>query len=99
MGIASEVGIAGLTAGGGYGYLAGRYGLACDNLLSVELVTADGEHLSASEGENSELFWGLRGGGANFGVITSFEYRLHPVGKVLGGMVLYAPTRDALRFL
>ena len=99
MGIASEVGIAGLTLGGGYGYLAGRYGLACDNLLSVELVTAEGEQLSASEGENAELFWGVRGGGANFGVITSFEYRLHPVGKVLGGMVLYAPTRAALRFL
>ena len=98
MGIASEVGIAGLTLGGGYGWLAGRYGLACDNLLSVELVTAEGEQLSASEGENAELFWGVRGGGANFGVITSFEYRLHPVGKVLGGMVLYAPTRDALRF-
>ena len=98
MGIASEVGIAGLTLGGGYGWLAGRYGLACDNLLSVELVTAEGKHLSASEGENAELFWGVRGGGANFGVITSFEYRLHPVGKVLGGMVLYAPTRAALRF-
>ena len=98
MGIASEVGIAGLTLGGGYGWLAGRYGLACDNLLSVELVTAEGEQLSASEGESAELFWGVRGGGANFGVITSFEYRLHPVGKVLGGMVLYAPTRAALRF-
>ena len=97
MGIASEVGIAGLTLGGGYGWLAGRYGLACDNLLSVELVTAEGKHLSASEGENAELFWGVRGGGANFGVITSFEYRLHPVGKVLGGMVLYAPTPAALR--
>lgn len=98
MGIASEVGIAGLTLGGGYGWLAGRYGLACDNLVSVALVTAEGKHVSASEGENAELFWGVRGGGANFGVITSFEYRLHTVGKVLGGMVLYAPTRDALRF-
>ena len=98
MGIASEVGIAGLTLGGGYGWLAGSYGLACDNLLSVALVTAEGKHVSASEGENAELFWGVRGGGANFGVITSFEYRLHTVGKVLGGMVLYAPTRDALRF-
>jgi FAD/FMN-containing dehydrogenase len=61
-------------------------------------VTAEGKHVSASEGENAELFWGVRGGGANFGVITSFEYRLNTVGKVLGGMVLYAPTRDALRF-
>jgi FAD/FMN-containing dehydrogenase len=98
MGIASGVGIAGLTLGGGYGWLAGKYGLACDNLLSVELVTADGELVSAGESDNAELFWGVRGGGANFGVITSFEYRLHPVGKVLGGMVLYAPTRDALHF-
>jgi FAD/FMN-containing dehydrogenase len=98
MGIASGVGIAGLTLGGGYGWLAGRYGLACDNLLSVELVTADGEFMGAGESDNAELFWGVRGGGANFGVITSFEYRLHPVGKVLGGMILYAPTKDALRF-
>jgi FAD/FMN-containing dehydrogenase len=98
MGIASDTGIAGLTLGGGYGWLAGRYGLACDNLLSVELVTADGELMRAGESENTDLFWGVRGGGANFGVVTSFEYRLHPVGKVFGGMVLYAPTKEALRF-
>ncbi len=98
MGIASETGIAGLTLGGGYGWLCGRHGLACDNLLSVELVTADGERVTASESENADLFWGVRGGGGNFGVVTSFEYRLHPVGKVLGGMALYAPTAEAVRF-
>jgi FAD/FMN-containing dehydrogenase len=98
MGIASTTGIAGLTVGGGYGWLAGRYGLACDNLTEVELVTADGELVRASGAENPELFWGVRGGGGNFGVVTSFEYRLHPLGNVLGGMVLYAPTKDALTF-
>jgi FAD/FMN-containing dehydrogenase len=98
MGIASETGIAGLTLGGGYGWLAGRHGLACDNLLSVELVTADGQLVSASESDNADLFWGVRGGGGNFGVVTSFEYRLHPVGNVLGGMALYAPTTEAVRF-
>jgi FAD/FMN-containing dehydrogenase len=98
MGIASDTGIAGLTLGGGYGWLGGRHGLACDNLLSVELVTADGQRVTASESDNADLFWGVRGGGGNFGVVTSFEYRLHPVGKVLGGMALYAPTTEAVRF-
>jgi FAD/FMN-containing dehydrogenase len=98
MGIASTTGIAGLTLGGGYGWLAGRYGLACDNLLSVELVTAEGELVRASDAENPELFWGVRGGGGNFGVVTSFEYGLHPQGKVLGGMALYAPTQESLEF-
>jgi FAD/FMN-containing dehydrogenase len=99
MGIASTTGIAGLTLGGGYGWLAGRYGMACDNLLSVELLTAEGEFVRASEAENAELFWGVRGGGGgNFGVVTSFEYRLHPLAKVLGGMVLYAPTKKSLAF-
>jgi FAD/FMN-containing dehydrogenase len=98
MGIASTTGIAGLTLGGGYGWLAGRYGMACDNLLSVELVTAESELVRASGVEDPELFWGVRGGGGNFGVVTSFEYRLHPQGKVLGGMALYSPTKEALRF-
>jgi FAD/FMN-containing dehydrogenase len=98
MGVASDTGIAGLTLGGGYGWLGGRHGLACDNLLSVELVTADGQHVTASESQNADLFWGVRGGGGNFGVVTSFEYRLHPVRNVLGGMALYAPTAQVVRF-
>jgi FAD/FMN-containing dehydrogenase len=76
----SETGIAGLTLGGGVGYLRRKYGLSCDNLLSVEMVTAEGELLHASESENEDLFWALRGGGGNFGIVTAFEYRLHPVG-------------------
>jgi FAD/FMN-containing dehydrogenase len=93
LGINTDTGIAGLTLGGGYGWLGGKYGLACDNLLSVDVVTADGQLVTASASENDDLFWGLRGAGANFGIVTSFEYRLHPVGPVLGGMVLYPMTR------
>jgi FAD/FMN-containing dehydrogenase len=93
-------GIAGITLGGGLGWLAGKYGLACDNLLAVDLVTADGRYLTARATEHADLFWGVRGGGGNFGVVTSFEYRLHPVGPVLAGPVLYpfAQARDILRF-
>jgi hypothetical protein len=100
MGIATDTGVAGLTLGGGYGWLAGKYGLACDNLLSVDVVTAEGQLVTASESENSDLFWGVRGGGGNFGVVTSFEYQLHEVGPVLGGMVLYPLShgKEALRF-
>jgi hypothetical protein len=88
-GSVSDTGIAGLTLGGGLGWLAGKYGLSCDNLLSIDLVTADGTVLLASATENADLFWGLRGGGGNFGVVTSFEYQLHQVGPVLAGLVLY----------
>lgn len=98
MGIATDTGIAGLTLGGGYGWLGGKYGLACDNLLSVDVATAEGQLVTASERENSDLFWGVRGGSGNFGIVTSFEYKLHPVGPVLGGMVLYPPSKEALRF-
>ncbi len=85
----STAGIAGLTLGGGWGYLARKHGLSCDNLLSVDVVTADGLFLTASASENSDLFWGLRGGGGNFGVVTSFEYQLHLVGPVFAGIVAY----------
>jgi FAD/FMN-containing dehydrogenase len=100
LGINTDTGIAGLTLGGGYGWLGGKYGLACDNLLSVEVVTAGGELVTASSSENDDLFWGVRGAGANFGIVTSFEYRLHPVGPVLGGMVLFPMTkgREVLGF-
>jgi FAD/FMN-containing dehydrogenase len=93
-------GIAGLTLGGGIGWLNGKYGLACDNLLEAEVVTADGQVLTASPNDHADLFWGLRGGGGNFGVVTSFSYRLHPVSVVLAGGVTFASTHahDALRF-
>ncbi len=99
-GIVSSTGIAGYTLGGGLGYLMRKHGLACDNLLGVEIVTADGRVLKANARENADLFWAVRGGGANFGVVTSFEFRLHPVGKILYGPLIHPlqRARDVLRF-
>ena len=88
-GVVSTTGIAGLTLGGGIAWLMGKYGLAVDNLLSAEVVLASGEVVTASEDGDRDLFWALRGGGGNFGVVTSFEYRTHPVASVLGGPVLH----------
>jgi FAD/FMN-containing dehydrogenase len=95
----STTGIAGLTLGGGIGWLMRQCGAVVDNLLSVDLVTADGQLLTASGAENQDLFWGVRGGGGNFGIATAFEYRLHPIGPVLmGGMLLY-PASEATPLL
>jgi hypothetical protein len=100
LGVVSVTGIAGLTLGGGLGWLNGKHGLACDNLISADVVTADGRLFTASEEENEDLFWGIRGGGGNFGVVTSFGYRLHEVGTVLGGGLSYPLSKasDVLRF-
>ena len=97
-GTVASTGIAGLTLGGGLGFLMGSYGLACDNVRSVDIVLADGRFMKASADENTDLYWAVRGGGGNFGVVTSFEFQLHPVGPLLGGMVIWPITngREAL---
>ncbi len=100
-GVVSTTGVAGLTLGGGIGWLMGKHGLALDNLLSVEIVTAEGKILTASADENSDLFWAVRGGGGNFGIVTSFEFRLHPVGPIITGGLIAHPferARDLLHF-
>ena len=95
VGINSTTGIAGLTLGGGFGWLSRKYGMTVDNLESAEVVTAAGEVVRASATEHPDLFWALRGGGGNFGVVTRFEFRLHPVGPdVLSGLIVY-PISEA----
>ena len=93
LGGCSTVGISGLTIGGGLGFLTPKYGAACDNLLSAQVVTVDGRQLEASQKSNPDLFWGIRGGGGNFGVATAFEYQLHPVSEVLAGALIYPAGR------
>jgi FAD/FMN-containing dehydrogenase len=98
-GLISSTGMGGFTLGGGIGHLVRKYGLTCDNLISVELVTADGSLVQASESENSKLFWALRGGGGNFGVVTKFELALHPVGQIVLGGVIFYPGEQAAQVM
>jgi FAD/FMN-containing dehydrogenase len=100
-GLVSSTGVAGLTLGGGFGWLMRKHGLACDTLLAADVVTAGGRIVRASADENADLFWGLRGGGGNFGIVTSFEFRLHPVGPVVTAGAIFFPVETAgalLRF-
>ena len=99
-GTVGDTGIAGLTLGGGFGWLEGACGMTIDNLLAADVVLADGRLVRASSDENSDLFWALRGGGGNFGVVTAFEYRLHAISQIVGGMVVhpYSAARDVLKF-
>jgi FAD/FMN-containing dehydrogenase len=99
-GVVSRTGVGGLTLGGGVGWLIRKYGMTIDNAISFQVVTADGSVLTASATQNEDLFWALRGGGGNFGVVTSFEFRAHPVSTVLGGLLVYPrpAAHDVLRF-
>src|SRR5580765_48855 len=95
MGINSTTGIAGLTLGGGFGWLSRSYGLTIDNLISAEVVTADGKVIQVNKKENADLFWAIRGGSGNFGIVTSFQFQLHPIGpQVLAGLIVH-PFKDA----
>lgn len=92
-GVISSTGIAGLTLGGGMGWLMGKHGLACDNLISADLVNAEARHIPVSASGNEDLFWAIRGGGGNFGIVTAFEFRLHQLASVHGGVILYSRSR------
>ncbi|MFE7443035.1 FAD-binding oxidoreductase [Streptomyces chartreusis] len=96
-GIVSTTGVGGLTTGGGLGHLARRCGLACDNLVSVDLVTADGSFVTCTDEQHEDLMWAVRGGGGNFGVVTSFAYRLHPIDDILGGPTFFPLDADVIR--
>ncbi len=97
-GVISSTGVCGLTLGGGIGWLMGKHGLSCDNMISADLVSADGAHLTASATQNEDLFWAIRGGGGNFGIVTALEFRLHPLKRVQGGLLLY-PRSSAVDLL
>ncbi|WP_263360135.1 FAD-binding oxidoreductase [Acidicapsa ligni] len=97
-GVISSTGVCGLTLGGGMGWLMGKHGLSCDNVISADLVSADGSHLSVSASQNEDLFWAIRGGGGNFGIVTALEFRLHSLKSVQGGLLLY-PRSSAFDLL
>jgi FAD/FMN-containing dehydrogenase len=98
LGVATTTGIAGLTLGGGYGWTVGEFGLACDNVTWLEVVTAEGEVVECSSEQNPELFWGMRGAGQNFGIATQIDYRLHELTKVYGGPLFYPLNAEVMRF-